>query len=118
MIGSFSLSPEAAEPRLSVARRSLERLRSVPALAPRYTGRGKVLTLEDLAANVALAHLEPRAERGATWLFQSGGSTGAPKVGYAPTGFYMDGVHAQWRPLERHDVFVNARGAGRMWGAH
>jgi phenylacetate-CoA ligase len=127
MIGSFSLSPEAAEPRLSVARRSLERLRSVPALAPRYTGRGKVLTLEDLAAlpplvkddlNVALAHLEPRAEHGATWLFQSGGSTGAPKVGYAPTGFYMDGVHAQWRPLERDDVFVNAWGAGRMWGAH
>ncbi|MER7206193.1 AMP-binding protein [Streptosporangium sp. NPDC000239] len=127
MTESFSLPPEAAEPRLDVARRSLERLRDVPALAPRYAGHGKVLTLDDLAAlpplvkddlNVALAHLRPRAEHGATWLFQSGGSTGEPKVGHAPTGFYMRGVHEQWRPLGRDDVFVNGWGAGRMWGAH
>ncbi|MEV4612414.1 AMP-binding protein [Kitasatospora sp. NPDC049258] len=123
----FSLSPEAAEPRLQVARHSLELLRTVPALAPRYEGRPEPRTLDDLAAlaplvkddlNVALAHLEPKAEQGATWLFQSGGSTGAPKVGYAPTGFYMSGVHAHWQPLDRADVFVNAWGAGRMWGAH
>ncbi|MEV7007054.1 AMP-binding protein [Streptosporangium sp. NPDC051022] len=127
MTESFSLPPEAAEPSLSVPRRSLERLRSVPELAPRYAGHEKVLTLEDVAAlpvlvkddlNVALAHLRPKAERGATWLFQSGGSTGAPKVGHAPTGFYMEGVYEQWRPLERDDVFVNGWGAGRMWGAH
>ncbi len=127
MTESFSLPPEAAEPRLSVPRRSLERLRSVPALAARYAGHEKVLTLEDVAAlptlvkddlNAALAHLKPKAERGATWLFQSGGSTGAPKVGHAPTGFYMDGVYERWRPLERDDVFVNGWGAGRMWGAH
>ncbi|NRQ38588.1 AMP-binding protein [Nonomuraea sp. NN258] len=127
MIESFSLPPEAAEPHLRVPRRALDLLKSVPALAPRYAGHEKVLTLEDLAAlpplvkddlNVALAHLRPAAEHGATWLFQSGGSTGAPKVGYAPTGFYMDGVHAHWQPLERDDVFVNAWGAGRMWGAH
>ncbi|MEU4832161.1 AMP-binding protein [Streptosporangium sp. NPDC023615] len=124
---SFSLPPEAAEPRLDVSRRSLERLRSVPELAPRYAGHDKVLTLGDVAAlpvlvkddlNVALAHLRPKAERGATWIFQSGGSTGAPKVGHAPTGFYMEGVYEQWRPLERDDVFVNGWGAGRMWGAH
>ncbi|MEU8322019.1 AMP-binding protein [Nonomuraea sp. NPDC048881] len=127
MTESFSLTSAAAEPLLRVPRRSLERLRSVPALAPRYEGHEKVLTLEDLAAlpplvkddlNVALAHLEPKAGQGATWLFQSGGSTGAPKVGYAPTGFYMDGVHRHWQPLEPDDVFVNAWGAGRMWGAH
>jgi phenylacetate-coenzyme A ligase PaaK-like adenylate-forming protein len=127
MIESFSLSPEAAEPHLRVPRRALERLRSVPALAPRYAGCEKLLTLEDVAAlpalvkddlNVALAHLRPKAEQGATWLFQSGGSTGAPKVGYAPTGFYMAGVYEQWRPLEPDDVFVNCWGAGRMWGAH
>ncbi|GAA1162394.1 phenylacetate-CoA ligase [Kitasatospora gansuensis] len=123
----FSLTPEAAEPQLRVARQSLELLRSVPELAPRYADLGRLRTLGDLAAlppmmkddlNIALAHLEPKAEVGATWLFQSGGSTGAPKVGYAPTGFYMAGVYARWRPLERDDVFVNAWGAGRMWGAH
>ncbi|MFJ9516710.1 AMP-binding protein [Kitasatospora sp. NPDC101801] len=127
MTDSFSLTPEAAEPQLRVARNSLELLRAVPELAQRYTGVDRLRTLGDLAAlppmmkddlNTALAHLEPKAEVGATWLFQSGGSTGAPKVGYAPTGFYMAGVYAQWRPLDRDDVFVNAWGAGRMWGAH
>ncbi|WP_035796885.1 AMP-binding protein [Kitasatospora mediocidica] len=127
MTPSFSLSPQQAEPRLEVARRTLERLLTVPALAPRYAGHRQPRTLDDLAAlpplmkddlNTALAHLRPQAEHGATWLFQSGGSTGAPKVGYAPTGFYMTGVHAHWQPLDRSDVFVNAWGAGRMWGAH
>ncbi|MFG3054610.1 AMP-binding protein [Kitasatospora sp. NPDC048239] len=127
MTDVFSLPPEAAEPHLHVARRSLERLRTVPELAPRYDGQSGPATLEGLAAlpplvkddlNVALAHLEPQAGQAATWLFQSGGSTGAPKVGYAPTGFYMEGVYAHWRPLDRDDVFVNAWGAGRMWGAH
>ncbi len=127
MTQAFSLSPQAAEPRLAVARRSLELLRTVPEFAARYAGHRTILGLDDLAAlpplmkddlNLALARLEPKAEAGATWLFQSGGSTGAPKVGYAPTGFYMAGVHAQWQPLDRSDVFVNAWGAGRMWGAH
>ncbi|MEU6624239.1 AMP-binding protein [Streptomyces litmocidini] len=123
----FSLTPEAAEPRLTVARRTLERLRQVPELASRYRDSEDIRTLDDIAAlppllkddlNAALAHLRPRAEHGATWLFQSGGSTGAPKLGHAPTGFYMAGVHAHWQPLDREDVFVNAWGAGRMWGAH
>jgi phenylacetate-CoA ligase len=127
MTDSFSLPPAAAEPGLHVAQRSLTLLKTVPALAPRYADHHKVLTLDDVAAlpplvkddlNVALAHLRPKAETGATWLFQSGGSTGAPKVGYAPTGFYMTGVYEQWKPLDRDDVFVNAWGAGRMWGAH
>lgn len=127
MTGSFSLPPAVAEPRLHVAQRSLRLLKTVPELAPRYAEHEKVLTLEHVAAlpplvkddlNVALAHLRPKAEAGATWLFQSGGSTGAPKVGYAPTGFYMAGVYEQWRPLDRDDVFVNGWGAGRMWGAH
>ncbi|BCJ76069.1 hypothetical protein CS0771_56130 [Catellatospora sp. IY07-71] len=124
---SFSLAPPAAEPRLPVAQRSLALLKTVPALAPRYAGHDKLLTLDDVAAvpplrkddlNVALAHLRPKAQQGATWLFQSGGSTGAPKVGYAPTGFYMQGVWDHWKALDRDDVFVNAWGAGRMWGAH
>ncbi|MFD5463411.1 AMP-binding protein [Kitasatospora sp. NPDC127059] len=124
---AFSLAPEAAGPRLHVARRTLERLRSVPALAARYPAHLDADTLERLAdlpplakddLNTALAHLEPAAEQSATWLFQSGGSTGAPKLGYAPTGFYMAGVHAHWQPLDRTDLFVNAWGAGRMWGAH
>ncbi|MFJ4186704.1 AMP-binding protein [Kitasatospora sp. NPDC089509] len=124
---AFSLPPEEAAPRLSVARRTLARLRTVPGLAERYEGHPDVRTLDGLAAlpplakddlNTALAHLEPAAEHTATWLFQSGGSTGAPKLGYAPTGFYMAGVHAHWQPLDRSDVFVNAWGAGRMWGAH
>ncbi len=123
----FSLSDDAARPALHVAQGNLKRLASVPALAGRYDGHDIVADLRDVAAlpvmdkddlNAALAALEPKAETGATWLFQSGGSTGAPKVGYAPTGFYMTGVHAQWQPLDRDDVFVNAWGAGRMWGAH
>ncbi|GAA1402065.1 hypothetical protein GCM10009639_45080 [Kitasatospora putterlickiae] len=128
MTDAFSLPPEAAEPHLHVAARTLELLRTVPAFADRYAGHpGPVRGLDELAAlppllkddlNTALAHLEPRSETAATWLFQSGGSTGAPKVGYAPTGFYMDGVHAHWRALDRDDVFANAWGAGRMWGAH
>jgi phenylacetate-CoA ligase len=127
MTDSFSLPPEAAEPHLGVARHSLTRLKTVPELAPRYAEHDKVLTLDDVAGlpplvkndlNVALAHLKPKAEQGATWLFQSGGSTGSPKLGYAPTGFYMHGVYQQWRPLGRDDVFVNGWGAGRMWGAH
>jgi phenylacetate-coenzyme A ligase PaaK-like adenylate-forming protein len=127
MMASFSLSPAAAEPRLPVAQRSLQLLKTVPDLAPRYADRDKLLTLDDVAAvpplvkddlNVALAHLRPKADEGATWLFQSGGSTGAPKVGYAPTGFYMHGVWGHWKALDRDDVFVNAWGAGRMWGAH
>jgi phenylacetate-coenzyme A ligase PaaK-like adenylate-forming protein len=124
---TFSLTPDAAEPALHVAQGSLKRLASVPELADRYAGHETVASLEDLAdvpvmdkdqLNVALTSLQPKAEQGATWLFQSGGSTGAPKVGYAPTGFYMTGVYAQWRPLTRDDVFVNVWGAGRMWGAH
>jgi len=127
MTDQFSQSPQAAEPKLHVAQHSLARLKTVPALCDRYAENHKVLTLDDVAAvpplvkddlNVALAHLQPKSEAGATWLFQSGGSTGAPKVGYAPTGFYMTGVYEQWKPLDRDDVFVNAWGAGRMWGAH
>jgi phenylacetate-coenzyme A ligase PaaK-like adenylate-forming protein len=124
---SFSLTPEAAEPALHVAQGNLKRLAGVPELADHYAGHESILGLDDLAAapvmdkdqlNLALSALQPKADRGATWLFQSGGSTGAPKVGYAPTGFYMAGVFAQWRPLDRDDVFVNVWGAGRMWGAH
>lgn len=127
MTESFSLSPEAVDSTLHVAQRSLTRLKSVPELAARYADHDKVLRLDDVAAlpvlvkndlNVALAHLTPKAEGAATWLFQSGGSTGAPKLGYAPTGFYMTGVYEQWKPLTPDDVFVNGWGAGRMWGAH
>jgi phenylacetate-coenzyme A ligase PaaK-like adenylate-forming protein len=127
---TFSLTDDAARPSLHVAQGNLKRLTTVPALAGRYggsLGSDAITSLADVEAlpvmdkddlNVALAALDPKAETGATWLFQSGGSTGAPKVGYAPTGFYMTGVHAQWRPLDRDDVFVNVWGAGRMWGAH
>jgi phenylacetate-CoA ligase len=126
-MSTFSLTPDAARPALHVAQGNLKRLTTVPDLAARYDGHDTIASLDDLAAlpvmdkddlNVALASLEPKAETGATWLFQSGGSTGAPKVGYAPTGFYMTGVFDQWQPLGRDDVFVNAWGAGRMWGAH
>ncbi|MGW4378471.1 AMP-binding protein [Kitasatospora sp. NPDC004531] len=124
---SFSLTEAQAADGLAVARRTLELLRTVPGFGDRYARAKAPATLAELAElppltkddlNTALAHLEPAAAEGATWLFQSGGSTGAPKVGYAPTGFYMAKVYEHWRPLERDDVFVNAWGAGRMWGAH
>ena len=103
-----------------------ETLRGVPALTSRYSGDAPA-SLADLASvpvmskddlQVALAHLQPRAEHGATWVFQSGGSTGAPQVGHAPTGLYMNEVYAQWKPLGRDDIFVNGWSAGKMWGAH
>lgn len=105
----------------------LTRLRSVPSLAERYAGVGAVTTLDDLDTvpvmrkddlQVALAHLSPTAASGATWVFQSGGSTGSPQVGYAPTGLYMAEVHDQWKALTPDDVFVNGWSAGKMWGAH
>jgi phenylacetate-coenzyme A ligase PaaK-like adenylate-forming protein len=104
----------------------LERLRAVPALAGRYAD-AEARTLADLAAlpvmtkddlQVALAHLRPRSAHGATWVFQSGGSTGSPQVGYAPTGLYMAEVYQHWPALGPDDVFVNGWSAGKMWGAH
>lgn len=111
----------------AIVRSLLERLRGVPELAGRYAGVGDLAGLAELASvpvmtkddlQVALAHLRPRAHRGATWVFQSGGSTGAPQVGYAPTGLYMAEVFEHWRPLGPDDVFVNGWSAGKMWGAH
>lgn len=107
--------------------RLLADLRTVPALGDRYADVRDVGTVQDLAEvpvllkddlQVALAHLRPRAPGAATWMFQSGGSTGAPQIGYAPTGLYMREVHEQWTPLGRDDVFVNGWSAGKMWGAH
>jgi phenylacetate-coenzyme A ligase PaaK-like adenylate-forming protein len=86
-----------------------------------------VTTLDDLAKvpvmlkddlQAALRHLQPRAESGTTWVFQSGGSTGSPMVGYAPTGLYMAEVYEHWGALDADDVVVNAWSAGKMWGAH
>jgi phenylacetate-coenzyme A ligase PaaK-like adenylate-forming protein len=105
----------------------LARLRAVPALAPRYAPVADVHDLQALAAvppmlkddlQVALAHDPPRADAATTWVFQSGGSTGAPQLGYAPTGLYMREVFEHWHPIGPHDVFVNGWSAGKMWGAH
>jgi phenylacetate-coenzyme A ligase PaaK-like adenylate-forming protein len=124
----FLLStPELTEANLARTRALLDSLRSVPALASRYAGTGAIGSLDDLAEvpvmlkddlQVALAHLKPKAERGTTWVFQSGGSTGSPQVGYAPTGLYMDEVYEHWKALTPDDVFVNGWSAGKMWGAH
>jgi phenylacetate-coenzyme A ligase PaaK-like adenylate-forming protein len=119
----FSATPLA----LNTARETLAKLRSVPALADRYADVVSLDSLEDLVhvpvmrkddLNVALDHLKPRARQGATWTFQSGGTTGSPKLGYAPTGLYMAEVYEQWKPLGPDDLFVNGWGAGKLWGAH
>jgi len=119
--------PELTDANLTRVRELLESLRTVPALASRYDGVGTVVSLADLAIvpvmvkddlQVALAHLDPRAKQGATWVFQSGGSTGSPQVGYAPTGLYMAEVFDHWKPLTPEDIFVNGWSAGKMWGAH
>jgi len=107
--------------------RTLDALRDVPSLRARYDGVAPPATLAELEAvpqmdkndlQVALSHRPPRAAHGATWVFQSGGSTGAPQVGYAPTGLYMSRVYEQWKALTPDDVFVNGWSAGKMWGAH
>jgi phenylacetate-coenzyme A ligase PaaK-like adenylate-forming protein len=112
---------------LETARATLDKLRSVPALCDRYADVMCLDSLEDLIhvpvmvkddLNVALDHLKPKAHRGATWTFQSGGGTSAPRLGYAPTGLYMAEVYEQWKPLGPDDVFVNGWGAGKLWGAH
>lgn len=110
-----------------IARDLLSRLRSVPDLADRYTDVVTVDSLEDLVhvpvmqrddINVALAHLKPRAHEGTTWMFQSGGTTGSPKLGFAPTGLYMAEVYEQWKPIGPGDLFVNGWSAGKLWGGH
>jgi phenylacetate-CoA ligase len=120
-------TPELTGENLARIRSVLESLRGVPDLAERYAGVGTVARLADLAEvpamvkddlQVALADLRPRAGKGATWMFQSGGSTGSPQVGYAPTGLYMDEVYQHWKALGPADVFVNGWSAGKMWGAH
>ncbi len=119
----FSATPLA----LNTVRDTLAKLRSVPGLGARYADVVALDSLEDLIhvplmrkddLNVALEHLKPKAQQGATWTFQSGGSTGSPKLGYAPTGLYMAEVYEQWKPLGPDDVFVNGWGAGKLWGAH
>ncbi|WP_084557761.1 AMP-binding protein [Hamadaea tsunoensis] len=105
----------------------LDRLRADPGLAGRYAGTGPVTSLSELAGvpvmrkddlQAALAAHPPKAAAAATWIFQSGGSTGSPQVGYAPTGLYMREVYENWPALGPDDVFVNGWSAGKMWGAH
>jgi phenylacetate-coenzyme A ligase PaaK-like adenylate-forming protein len=119
----FSSTPGARD----VAAATLEKLRSVPALAGRYDDVVSLDSLEDLVhvpimrkddLNLALDHLQPKAHTGSTWMFQSGGTTGAPRLGYAPSGLYMAEVYEQWRPLGPDDIFVNGWVAGKMWGGH
>jgi phenylacetate-CoA ligase len=123
----FTTLSAVAEPHLDTVRRLLADVRSVPALAERYAHLDAPGSLDDLAKvpvmlkddlQAALAHLRPRAEHGTTWVFQSGGSTGSPMVGYAPTGLYMTEVKEHWPALDADDVVVNAWSAGKMWGAH
>jgi phenylacetate-CoA ligase len=112
---------------LETVRGLLTRLRGVPALAERYAGFERIDDIEELVKvpvmlkddlNVALEHLQPRAESGGTWIFQSGGSTGSPKLGYAPTGLYMDEVWEHWKALGPDDIYVNGWIAGKLWGAN
>jgi phenylacetate-coenzyme A ligase PaaK-like adenylate-forming protein len=124
MMAQFASTTSGA---LDTVRATLAKLRSVPALAERYADIVSLDSLEDLIhvpvmaeddMTVALEHLKPKARRGATWTFQSGGDTGSPKLGYAPTGLYMAEVYEQWKPLGPDDVFVNGWAAGKLWGAH
>jgi len=123
---------ELGEPGLDSVRVALGRLREVPALTERYAGVPDPAALADLDdvptmrkndLQLALTHEPPRAVGATTWLWQSGGSTGSPMFGYAPTGLYMAEVHDHWvhqglAPVGPDDVVVNAWSAGKMWGAH
>jgi phenylacetate-CoA ligase len=119
-------TPEHTDAVLAAAGALLHRLRRVPALAARYAGPdpGSLDELAELPVmlkddlQIALEALPPRAAHGATWVFQSGGSTGSPQLGYAPSGLYMAEVFEHWQPLGPGDVFVNGWSAGKMWGAH
>jgi phenylacetate-CoA ligase len=119
--------PAVTGAHLDAVRRLLADVRSVPALAGRYAHVDAIGDLDDLAKvpvmlkddlQAALRHLRPRAGSATTWVFQSGGSTGSPMVGYAPTGLYMREVQEHWGALDADDVVVNAWSAGKMWGAH
>lgn len=123
----FCVAPESGDERVALLQALLERVRSVPELADRYDAVDRLAAVDDLIKvplmvkndlNVALEHLKPKAEGATTWTFQSGGSTGSPKLGYAPTGLYMAEVYDQWKPLGPDDIFVNGWSAGKMWGSH
>lgn len=123
----FTTLPSVDGDHLAAVRRLLADVRRVPELAERYAHLDAITDVADLAKvpvmlkddlQAALRHLEPRATQGTTWVFQSGGSTGSPMVGYAPTGLYMREVHDHWGALDADDVVVNAWSAGKMWGAH
>lgn len=123
MSGFHSSTPGARE----VVAGTLAKLRSVPELSGRYDDVVALDSLEDLVhvpvmlkedLNIALDHLQPKAHTGSTWMFQSGGTTGSPNLGYAPSGLYMAEVYEQWRPLGSKDLFVNGWVAGKMWGGH
>jgi phenylacetate-CoA ligase len=123
----FTTLPSVDDTHLTTVRRLLADVRRVPELAERYVHLSTVTDVADLAKvpvmlkddlQAALRHLTPRAVSGTTWVFQSGGSTGSPMVGYAPTGLYMREVHEHWGALDAGDVVVNAWSAGKMWGAH
>jgi len=119
--------PSTAPDALETVRSTLAKLRSVPALADQYCDIVSLDSLEDLIhvpvtgrdeLTVALAHLKPKAQRGATWTFQRDCGTGLPELGYAPSGLYMAEVYERWKPLGPADVFVNGWAAGRLWDAH
>lgn len=127
MVEFVKTPDEITSENVAVMKRLLADLRSVPDLADRYRDVETIESLDDLSSvplmvkddlNVALEHLQPRARHGTTWTFQSGGSTGSPKFGYAPTGLYMAEVHEHYQPLDRDDIFVNGWSAGKMWGSH
>ncbi|PZS36542.1 MAG: hypothetical protein DLM59_00995 [Pseudonocardiales bacterium] len=122
----FSVAPDDGAD-LATVQGLLSRVRSVPELAERYDAIDTLHSLDDLIKvplmvkndlNVALEHLKPKADDATTWTFQSGGSTGSPKLGYAPTGLYMAEVYERWKPLGPDDIFVNGWSAGKMWGGH
>ena len=117
-------TPDLDAAQLTRVRRLLADLRTVPAPAQRYAGVEAVDSVDDLAKvpvlvkddlQAALAHLEPRAQDGTIWVFQSGGSTGAPQVGYAPTGLYMREVHLSRTPAVDEDVVPAERLPVLVW---
>jgi hypothetical protein len=119
--------PSTTPGALDTARATLAKLRSVPTLTERYSDVVSLDSLEDLIhvpvmgkdeLTVALAHLKPKAQRGATWTFLRDCGTGLPELGYAPTGLFMAEVYERWKPLGPADVFVNGWAAGKLWDAH
>ena len=110
-------------------KRLCERLTSLEALHPRYdhlTNNIQELHWDDIPLmdkndiRRASDELSKRSlgSKRTVYLFNSGGTTGSPKLSLIPHHFFLDDILLQWKPLEPKDVLLNLFLPGKLWASH